>query len=129
MKILQFFCLACWAFGAKAFSVGRRGRFPTGVRSVIATSTRRSVFQIRATHEDLAEPATPSSQSFKHFISNIWTDDLRNKTTKTLVTGLALYYLYKGFLSASGATRFWKREGGMILQPLSVATWSGELIG
>jgi hypothetical protein len=60
---------------------------------------------------------------------NIWNDDLRNKTTATLVAGLALYYLYKGFLSASGATRFWKREGGMMLQPLSIATWSGELIG
>jgi hypothetical protein len=47
----------------------------------------------------------------------------------SIIIGLSSYYFYKGLSSISSSVSFWKSEGDMILAPLSVATWSGELIG
>ena len=128
---LPCICLVWWTFWTEvnAFGVARAGRFPILVGSAVAVAKRQSVVLLRTTHEDLSESSVSSLSSLKQSMLNLWNDNLRNKSTAAVVTGLALYYLYKGFLSASGSSRFWKREGGMIVPPLSVASWSGELIG
>ena len=92
-------------------------------------------FLLHAIHEPQSD-VTPS-----HAISN-WSPSLLLQSMRikdryqlssiiraSIVVGLSSYYFYKGLYSINSAISFWNAEGDLILKPLSVATWSAELIG
>jgi hypothetical protein len=135
MRIKSFQCtfLVCWITWTKivtAFGVGSVNKVSRTCHMKVSTAAKqRSALYIRATHDAASESsASSSSLLWKQTISKIWNDS-RAVTTNSVVAGLTGYYFYKGLLSISNASGFWKLEGDIILRPLSIATWSGELIG
>ena len=95
----------------------------------------RHNIRLQAIHEPQSD--STSSKSLSHWSPSSLFQSLRIKDRNQLsslisasvIIGLSSYYFYKGIYSISSSVSFWKAEGDLILKPLSVATWSAELIG
>ena len=95
----------------------------------------RKNIRLQAIHEPQSDRT--SSKSLSHWSPSSLFQSLRIKDRNQLsslisasvIIGLSSYYFYKGIYSISSSVSFWKAEGDLILKPLSVATWSAELIG
>lgn len=110
-------------------------RYKSSISSDRPQQQYHTKFLLRAIHEpqsDITPSHAISSWSPSFLLQSIRIKDRHQISSiirASIVVGLSSYYFYKGLYSISSAVTFWKAEGDLILKPLSVATWSAELIG
>ena len=96
--------------------------------------SQRRPQKFQAIHEPQSDitSSEPSQWSLSLLFERVRIKDrhqLSSIVSAAVIIGLSSYYFYKGLYSISSSVSFWKAEGDLILNPMSVATWSAELIG